>query len=165
MYSTICKVVTKPYWEKGQHTSHLSKRPSDLKQNGTQEKTPFSGTVFHTLSHDVFHFVASGSSFKNHWIEAFDWLSKNLGVFFSFHSQQNWSHHVKGYWKLCQKLVSFLCTILFEVTYAFWKMWPGWFVALHQMPQKWAVVAWPRLLLQRGHQARRQWKGLGTGIA
>ena len=27
---------------------HLSKRPSDLKQNGTQEKTPFSGIVFHT---------------------------------------------------------------------------------------------------------------------
>ena len=45
--------------------AHLSKRPSDLKQNGTQEKTQFSGTVFHTLSHDVFHFVASGS-FTNH---------------------------------------------------------------------------------------------------
>ena len=45
--------------------SHLSKRPSDLKQNGTQEKTPFSDTVFHTLSHGVFHFVAGGS-FKNH---------------------------------------------------------------------------------------------------
>ena len=43
---------------------HLSKRPSDLKQNGTPEKTPFSGTVFHTLSHDVFCFVAS-VSFKN----------------------------------------------------------------------------------------------------
>ena len=26
--------------------SHLAKRLSDLKQNGTQEKTPFSGTVF-----------------------------------------------------------------------------------------------------------------------
>ena len=31
-------------------TPHLSKRPGDLKQNGTQEKTPFSGTVFHTGS-------------------------------------------------------------------------------------------------------------------
>ena len=74
------------------------------------KKRPFSGTVFHTLSHDVFHFVASGS-FKNHWIEASDWLSKNLnqseGGFLSYHSQQNWPHHVKGYWKLCQKLVSF----------------------------------------------------------
>ena len=52
---------------------HLSKRPSDLKQNGTQEKTPFSGTVFHTLSHGVLRFVAS-VSFKNHWIEA-PWLA------------------------------------------------------------------------------------------
>ena len=47
------------------HSSHLSKRPSDLKQNGTQEKTPFSGTVFNTLSHGVIRFVASVSS-KNH---------------------------------------------------------------------------------------------------
>ena len=53
--------------------SHLAKRLSDLKQNGTQEKTPFSGTVFHTLSHGVLRFVAS-VSFKNHWIEA-PWLA------------------------------------------------------------------------------------------
>ena len=45
--------------------THLSKRPSDLKQNGTQEKTPFSSTVFHTLSYGVIRFVASVSS-KNH---------------------------------------------------------------------------------------------------
>ena len=60
--------------------SHLSKHPSDLKQNGTQEKLPFSGTVFHALSHGVLRFVAS-VSFKNHP----DWLSKNFnqseGVF------------------------------------------------------------------------------------
>ena len=53
--------------------THLSERPSNLKQNGTQEKTPFSGTVFHTLSHGVLRFVAS-VSFKNHWIEA-PWLA------------------------------------------------------------------------------------------
>ena len=41
--------------------SHLAKRLSDLKQNGTQEKTPFSGTVFHTLSHGMLRFVASVS--------------------------------------------------------------------------------------------------------
>ena len=45
--------------------SHLSKRSSDLKQNGTQGKTPFSSTVFHTLSHGVIRFVASVSS-RNH---------------------------------------------------------------------------------------------------
>jgi len=44
---------------------HLSKRPSDLKQNGTQEKTPFSSTVFHIPSHGVIRFDASFSS-KNH---------------------------------------------------------------------------------------------------
>ena len=64
---------------------HLAKRPSDLKQNGTQVKAPFSGTVFHTLSHGVFCFVVSGVSIKDHWIEASDWLSKNIdqseGVF------------------------------------------------------------------------------------
>ena len=48
-----------------QHSTHLAKNPSHLKQNGTQEKTPFSGTVFHTLSHGVLSFVASVSS-KNH---------------------------------------------------------------------------------------------------
>ena len=45
--------------------SHLAKRLSDLKQNGTQEKTPFSGTVFHALSHGVLSFVAS-VCLKNH---------------------------------------------------------------------------------------------------
>ena len=39
--------------------AHLSKRPNDLKQNGTQEKTPFVGTVFYTLSHGAFRFVVS----------------------------------------------------------------------------------------------------------
>ena len=53
--------------------SHFAKRLSDLKQNGTQEKTPFSGRVFHTLSHGVLRFVES-VSFKNHWIEA-PWLA------------------------------------------------------------------------------------------
>ena len=65
-----------------------------------KKKTLFSGAVIHTLSCDVFHFVASGS-FKNRQIEASDWLSKNLnqseGGFLSYHSQQNGPHHVKGY--------------------------------------------------------------------
>ena len=46
-------------------TSHLSKHPSDLKRNGVQEKTPFFGTVFHTLLHGVIRFVASVSSKKH----------------------------------------------------------------------------------------------------
>ena len=48
-----------------EYYSHLAKRLRDLKQNGTQEKTPFSGTVFYTLSHSVLHFVAR-VSFKNY---------------------------------------------------------------------------------------------------
>ena len=41
--------------------THPPKRPSDLKQNGTQEKTPFSGIVFNTLSHGIVCFLASVS--------------------------------------------------------------------------------------------------------
>ena len=53
------KVVTRPV--NVLEVAHLSKLPSDLRQNGTQEKTPFSGTVFHTLSCGVLRFVASVS--------------------------------------------------------------------------------------------------------
>ena len=58
------------------HT-HLSKGPSDLKQNGTQEMTPFSGTVSHCLSCDVFLFVPT-VSFWNHQIEASHWMKEEF---------------------------------------------------------------------------------------
>ena len=45
--------------------SHLSKVPSDLKENGTKEKTQFSVTVFHTLSLGAFRFVARVSFIKH----------------------------------------------------------------------------------------------------
>ena len=45
--------------------SHLSKRSSDRKRNGTQEKTLFSSTVFNTFSHGVIRFLVSVSS-ENH---------------------------------------------------------------------------------------------------
>ena len=60
--------------------SHLSKHPSDLKQNGTQEKTPFSSTVFHALSHGVIRFVASVSS-KNHLMTGWNSLTANQGAY------------------------------------------------------------------------------------
>ena len=47
------------------HSTHLSKRLSDLKHNDTQEKAPFSVAVFNTLSPGVISFVVSVSS-KNH---------------------------------------------------------------------------------------------------
>ena len=47
------------------HKTHLSKGPSDLEQNGTEEKTQFSGPVFHGLSRGVVRFVPT-VSFWNH---------------------------------------------------------------------------------------------------
>ena len=57
-------------------TSHLSKWPSDLKINGTKETVPFPGLVFHGRPCGVLLFAVS-VSFKNHKIEAPDWLLKN----------------------------------------------------------------------------------------
>ena len=57
--------------------SHLSKGSSDLKQNGTQEKTPFSGTVSPCLSYGVVLFVLT-VSFWNHQIEASHWLKEEF---------------------------------------------------------------------------------------
>ena len=46
--------------------------------------------------------------FKNHWIEASDWLWKNTcQVLFSQHSQQNGSHHMEGNEILVQKMTTF----------------------------------------------------------
>ena len=53
------------------------KGPTDLRQNGTQEKKLFSGSVFHALSHGMNRFVAS-VSFKNHQMEASHWLLEHL---------------------------------------------------------------------------------------
>ena len=52
---------------------HLSKRLSDLKQKCTQLLTPFSGMVFHALSHGVIHFARS-VSFENQLNRGF-WLA------------------------------------------------------------------------------------------
>ena len=57
--------------------SHLSERSSDLKQNGTQEKTPFSGTVSHYLSYGEVLFVLT-VSFWNHQIDASHWLKEEF---------------------------------------------------------------------------------------
>ena len=56
---------------------HLSKGSSGRKQKCTQFLTPFSGIVFHALSHGVVHFVRS-VSFKNLKMEVFDWLLKDF---------------------------------------------------------------------------------------
>ena len=59
------------------HSPHLSKWPSDLKINGTQENVTFSDQAFHGLPYGVLPFAVS-VSLKNHKIEAPDWLLKNF---------------------------------------------------------------------------------------
>ena len=61
--------------------SHLSKWPSDLKSNGTQENITFSGPVFHGLSCGIFLFVAS-VSFKNHLLNGLNFSTANQVLLF-----------------------------------------------------------------------------------
>ena len=63
------------------HKTHLSKWPSDLKINGTQENITFSGPVFHGLSCGVFLFVAS-VSFKNHLLNGLNFSTANQVLLF-----------------------------------------------------------------------------------
>ena len=70
-------------WKRAhQDDAHHSKHPRDLKQNGTQKETPFSGTVFNTLSHGVVRFVASVSS-KNHLLTGWNSLRANQKLLFN----------------------------------------------------------------------------------
>ena len=69
MFSGVRQMVPK--------VKYLSKGPSDLKQNGTQEKTQFSGTVTHCLSHGVVLFVPTVSIW-NRQIEASHWLEEEF---------------------------------------------------------------------------------------
>ena len=63
-------------------SSHLSKWPSHLKINGTQENITFSGPVFHGLSCGVFLFVAS-VSFKNHPLNGWNFSTTNQVLLFN----------------------------------------------------------------------------------
>ena len=103
--------------------THFSKHLSDLKQNGTQEKTPFSSTVFNALSHGVIRFDASVSSKKTTlWL--FETLRQPIRSFYSVVFEANTRNKTKRstpyerVWKWCL----FLCAILFQVTWAFCKM-------------------------------------------
>ena len=63
-HNNIKMIIVPPY--QGLR-AHLSKGTSDLKQKCTQLATPFWSTVFHALSHGVFHFVRSVRS-RNHFL-------------------------------------------------------------------------------------------------
>ena len=63
------------------HMANLSKWPSDLKINCTQENITFSVPVFHGLSCGVFLFVAS-VSFKNQPLNGWNFLTANQVLLF-----------------------------------------------------------------------------------
>ena len=112
---------------------HLSEHPSDLIQNGTQEKKPISSTVFNTFSHGVPRFVASGSSI---YYLLTGWNSSNQQPINSFYSMvfeattRNKTGHTmwKGMENCARKWCPFLCSILVEVICGAGKMWGArWF--------------------------------------
>ena len=63
-----------------QNVPHLSKWPSDLKINGTQENVTFSDPAFHGLPCGILLFAAS-VSLKNHKTEAPDRMLKKFQPF------------------------------------------------------------------------------------
>ena len=75
--STLFSVVNKVFYLSVLIKPHLSKGLSDLKQNGTQEKKLFSGTVSHCLSCGVVLFVLT-VSFWSQQIEASHWLKEEF---------------------------------------------------------------------------------------
>ena len=103
---------TKKVIQKANMRSHLSKGPTDLKQNSTHEKKLFFGSVFHALSYGVNSFVAS-VSFKNHQMEASHWLLEHLnrwlGGFRSFATKHITSHERS--WKTGSENGIFACVL------------------------------------------------------
>ena len=92
--------------------AHLSKHLNGLKQNGTQDKTPFSGTVFNTLSHGGVRFVASGSS-KNHLLNNlrfFDSQSEaSIQWFLKLPLATKWNTSCERVWKTVPENGVFSC--------------------------------------------------------
>ena len=94
--------------------SHLSKRPSDLILNGTQEKTPFSGTVFDILSRGVVRFVASNSSKTTFWPVEIFWqpIRSFYSMAFEATTRNKMNHNMwNGMENCARKWCLFLCTI------------------------------------------------------
>ena len=117
-------IQAKNKWSYG---AHLSKRPSDLKENGTHKKDNISSRVFNTLSHGVICFVASVSS-KKYLLEGWNSLTQPIRSFSSMAFEantRNKTEHTmwKGMETCSRKWHLFLCTILFEVTWIFCMMW------------------------------------------
>ena len=105
---TSCKKIIFQRKLVGWCNTHLAKHPSNLKQNGTQEMTPFSGTVFHTLSYGVIRFVAI-VSFKYHWIKAR--ISTSQRVVFRANTCNQTDHTMGKGIENCAKNGVFSCVI------------------------------------------------------
>ena len=95
-------------------------------QKMVQKKTPFSTTVFNSLLHGVIRFVASVSSKTTFWLVEI--LYRPIRSFylmvFEANTRNKTEHAMwKGMKNCARKWCIFLCTILFEVTWAFCKMW------------------------------------------
>ena len=109
-------------WIDFEQKTHLSKWPSDLKINGTQENLTFSGPVFHGLSCGVFLSVAS-VSFKNHPLDGWNFSTANQVLLFMVFEANTRSKKEDTTWKAMKSLVRkcyiFMCTINFEVTWLF----------------------------------------------
>ena len=81
----------------------------DPKQNVNSFMTPFSDSVFYSLSHGSLGFVLHGSSLNRHCKDSY-WLLKKINQskngWESYHGEQNQGYHVKENKKLIHKHVS-----------------------------------------------------------
>ena len=91
--------------------AHLSKWPSDLKINGTQENISFSGPVFHDLSYGVFLFVASVSFKTTLWM-AWIFQQSIRCFYFMFFKANTYIKKEDTMWKAMKS-----CAINIEVTW------------------------------------------------
>ena len=113
------------------------------KWSQTKRNTTFSDIVFHALAISVVCFVPTDSS-RNSEPETVRWSNIFFGifVFLNAYSQNKTNHKTgMGMWNWAIKSCLFLCSILFEVTYAFRMMWgdiwiPKWKGPSNKMEHK-----------------------------
>ena len=82
--------------------SHFSKRPSDLKQNGTQKRHHFLAAL-NTLSHGLVRFVASASLKTTLWLVEIFWQSiRSLwySMVFKATPRKKWNTSCERIWKI-----------------------------------------------------------------
>ena len=107
-------------------TTHLSSRPSDLKQNGMRTVTIFKNRFQYFFAwYDRLHCdcLAQKTTF---WLVEILWqlIRSFYSMVFEANTRNKTEHNMWKVMEMCAtKWCLFLCTILFEVTWAFGKMW------------------------------------------